>query len=295
MKRYLLEDISLRPGLLFHLERGWLTAPFAPHTHDFRELTVILKGEATHHIDNQTYHVMAGDVYVLQGDTQHGFSDVHDLEFYNVMFPCDMEQIVTTAGTAWRIEQEIRTMPGYQALFVLEPFYRKEHHFMNRLQVDPRRLQALEFLLANMMEEYRHGGHGWRALLQASFTTLLVMLSRWAEEPHGLATGNLRAIAEAVAYLEAHFDEPLRMDMLAERAHLSPRHFGRIFASNYGMPPMEYLQRLRLRSACDLLRRSHITVTRIAQECGYRDGNLFSRQFREQYGITPTQYRKLYG
>ncbi len=295
MNRYLLTDISRHTGLLFHIERAWLTAPFALHAHDFRELTVILRGEATHCIGSQAYHVTAGDVYVLQGETEHGFTDVHDLELYNVMFPTDLGLAHHPDGPYWAIDQDIRAMAGYQALFVLEPFYRREHRFTNRLHLDPKRLDELEKILSGLLAEYRAGEAGWRSLLQAGFTSLLVTLSRWMGEPQGLGTGNLRTISEAVAYMESHFFEQLSMNLLADRAHLSIRHFGRIFTSNYGMPPMEYLQRLRLRQACSLLRRSSLTITHIAQECGYRDGNLFSRHFRAYYGITPTQYRRLYG
>jgi AraC family transcriptional regulator, L-rhamnose operon regulatory protein RhaS len=309
MNHFQLLDISRRLPLLFHMERATLTGPFSLHTHDFIELTVILNGKATHTIHSQAYEVTAGDVYVLLGDTQHGFDHVRELELFNVMLPADIipttrsmngadpakapdgRKREQTVGEMWGLDSEIRSMPGFQALFILEPFYRREHRFTNKLHVDPHRLGRLEAILSSMLEEYRHGKAGWNALLRAAFLELVVSLSRWAEDPLTFGTGNLRAIAQAVAYLESHFDEPLQIGELARRAHLSIRHFSRIFAENYGLPPLAYLQGLRLRHACTLLRQSGLQVTRIAQECGYRDGNLFCRQFKARYGLSPTQYR----
>jgi len=294
MKTFYLADIADYPGFPFRIERGWLTTGFEVHSHDFSELTIILKGSASHEIDGNTYAVQAGDVYVLQGETAHGFSEVRDLEFYNMMFPVDALRDTVIPGF-WPIGQEVRGMSGFQALFVLEPYYRKEHRFLNRLRLNAGQLGEIDALMRGMLQEYKTGNEGFRSMLQAGFLSVLIRMSRWMGMPEELRTGNLRQMAEAVAWMESDFTEPITLTDLADRACLSERHFTRVFLANYRMPPMEYLQRLRLRHACDLLRTRDVTVTRVAQDCGWRDGNLFSRQFRLRYGMTPTSFRKLYG
>ncbi len=294
MKTYHLSDIADHPGFPFRIERGWLTSGFEIHSHDFSELTVILKGTALHEINGSVYSVQAGDVYVLQGETAHGFSDVRDLEFYNMMFPADALRGTAIPGF-WPIGQDVRGMSGFQALFVLEPYYRKEHRFLNKLRLNAVQLGEIDTLLRGMLQEYKAGDEGFRSLIQSGFLAVLIRLSRWMGMPEELQTGNLRQMAEAVAWMESAFTEPITLTELAARACLSERHFTRVFLANYRIPPMEYLQQLRLRHACDLLRIRGVTITRVAQDCGWRDGNLFTRQFRLRYGMTPTSYRKLYG
>ncbi len=299
MIRYHLQDVAEHPELPFHIEYGWLAGDFHEHMHDFQELMVILKGNAVHRIDGIDYEVAAGDVYVMQENTQHGFYHVRNLAYYNVMVPMLMPDVQTgtqnIAENPFSIGHEIKGMAGFQALFVLEPLYRKEHRFQNRLHLLSAQLEELDGQLRQMLNEYTQADEGFATILQAGFNTVLVKLSRWMAYPESLKTGNLRYLAEAMAKMEAHFTEELTLQSIANQAHLSSRHFSRIFSEQFGESPMAYLQRLRLRHACNLLHTKDISITQIAQICGYKDGNLFSRQFHEKLGMTPSQYRKKHG
>ena len=56
------------------------------HTHDFSELIIITAGEGEHWIDGVTYRVAAGDIFLIQGNTEHYFKSRRNLGMYNIMF-----------------------------------------------------------------------------------------------------------------------------------------------------------------------------------------------------------------
>jgi AraC-like DNA-binding protein len=75
---------------------------------------------------------------------------------------------------------------------------------------------------------------------------------------------------------------------------MSKNHFLRVFKQCYKTSPTDYLIRLRLSKALELMAESDRTVSEIAYEVGFSDSNYFTRQFRRVYGQPPTAFRKSY-
>jgi len=66
----------------------------------------------------------------------------------------------------------------------------------------------------------------------------------------------------------------------------------RLFKQCFDTSPMDYIIRLRLLHACELLRETPASVGEIAYDVGFKDSNYFTRQFKHIIGRTPTQYRR---
>lgn len=79
---------------------------------------------------------------------------------------------------------------------------------------------------------------------------------------------------------------------LAAELKLSPVYFSRVFRQTYGLSPRAWLVRERLRQAATLLVETDRRVGEIAHACGYRDANLFARQFRKVYRQSPREFRR---
>lgn len=109
-------------------------------------------------------------------------------------------------------------------------------------------------------------------------------------EPLRLQSGATDHLGEVVSAVLARPDADLRLDALAERAHLSPRQLQRKIAQRYGCSVTELIARIRVQEAQRLLcgRRS---VGEIAACCGYTDADAFSRAFLRQTGLRPSQWR----
>jgi len=90
--------------------------------------------------------------------------------------------------------------------------------------------------------------------------------------------------------IERRFDEPLSTRELAEAACLSPYHFIRLFRAAYGLAPMQYRARLRMRRAEELLAKGH-RVGWVATAVGRESLSSFSRDFQRRSGRQPSRFR----
>ena len=97
---------------------------------------------------------------------------------------------------------------------------------------------------------------------------------------------------EAMAYMNEHFKEDLRVEALAERLHISRKYLCMILEEHIGMSTKEYLLMRRLEYVAYLLRYTELTVSEIAAQVGYGDYTQLSRLFRKKMGVSPQQFRK---
>jgi AraC-like DNA-binding protein len=94
------------------------------------------------------------------------------------------------------------------------------------------------------------------------------------------------------AYCSFHLAEPLRIADMAARAHLSPSHFTAVFRQRFGMSPHQYVLRLRVQRAQELLRTTQHSLASIAELCGFADVHHFAKTFKRITEIAPGAYRQ---
>ncbi|WP_124727251.1 helix-turn-helix domain-containing protein [Staphylospora marina] len=99
-------------------------------------------------------------------------------------------------------------------------------------------------------------------------------------------------IRKAILYLKKHLREKISLEQLAQSCCLSAWHLSHRFKRETGIPPMEFLNRLRLEKAAHFLEHTDCTIREIAGLVGFEDPNYFSRTFKKMSGITPSEYRK---
>ncbi len=105
-------------------------------------------------------------------------------------------------------------------------------------------------------------------------------------------SGPEEKIAELPAWILAHIDHDLSVQVLARRACVCPRHLRRLFKSVFKKTPAEFVEQLRLREAGRRLETSRNSVESIASSVGYASADAFRRAFERRLGVTPTRYRR---
>ena len=81
------------------------------------------------------------------------------------------------------------------------------------------------------------------------------------------------------------------MSELARELHLSERNFRKYFTEEMGVSPKAYLQTVRLQRAKELLRTPGQSISEISESVGYYSQFQFSRDFKKEFGLTPSAYR----
>ena len=109
--------------------------------------------------------------------------------------------------------------------------------------------------------------------------------------PHskgGLSPHSLKRVA---AYVDAHLQDALTLQDLANIACLSPYHFAHMFKQSTDLSPHQYVLKRRLEQAHTLILHSPHSLIQIAQQCGFNNASHFSRRFKQHFGILPSQLR----
>jgi len=252
------------------------------HEHDFHELVLVAAGSGEHVTKHDRWRVARGDVFVLTPGYRHGYRDVQGLRIVNICY--DPERLPVD----WA---DLARLPGFHALFRLEPASRRRQHFAGRLHLAPQQLaRALELADEIEAEQDRHEA-GYAFVLAALFQRLVALLARAYQRRSAPAVRELARLGAALARMERDPAADWRVEELAGIAQMSPRHFHRLFAEATGGTPLRHLQQLRIEAAQRLLRESERSVTDIALDCGFGDSNYFARRFRAVCGTTPTRYR----
>jgi AraC family transcriptional regulator len=94
-------------------------------------------------------------------------------------------------------------------------------------------------------------------------------------------------------YVRAHIDEPLDRDVLAEVAGFSVPHLHRIFLACAGESIAGYVRRVRLERAGRKLRMGAVDIREVALAAGYHTHAAFGKAFKQQFGLSPSEFRQL--
>jgi YesN/AraC family two-component response regulator len=99
-------------------------------------------------------------------------------------------------------------------------------------------------------------------------------------------------VRQAMAYVHAHYAEPITRDGLARHLGMNEDYLTLCFRKELGMTPIAYLNRYRVNQAKALLTDSDRTITEIALAVGFSDSGYFSRVFRQKVGLSPEAFRR---
>ena len=285
-KIYELSEFTNDSSFPFFIQYGRHDNELFIHSHkDFSELTIVLSGEACHIVEDEKMPVKKGDVFIVHGDTKHGYTDTHNFRICNIMFREDYFNLK---------KYDISTMSGFQAMFYIEPGLVKNHHFTGRMSLEKEEFEQVKATIAVMNNEYKQKKEGYKTFITSKFMELLVRLSRIYKTNRDRGEDKISPLklGEVITWIDKNFRQEISVEQLSERAGYSERHFLRIFKETYHMTPTEYINAVRIEHACTKLRKTQESVTDIAFDCGFKNMSYFYRVFGDKMNITPKKYRK---
>lgn len=259
-----------------------------PHAHEFIEIAFIADGTGNHTIAGKEYAIGRGDIFVINYDTEHLLRARSDdtLTVYNVVFaPAFFDYALLDS----------RDFSDITRHFLLQSFLmgRLPTHWSVRLEDDD--LQAATALCEKMHAEYSGRQFGYVQVIRACLIELLILIFRAIR-----SSGKLEVVRpgpgyegfdKILHYIEENFRKRLRIEDLSMLAFVSPTTFSRQFKALVGCTFKEYVQKLRIESACKLMRGTDMKIIDIAASTGYHDIKHFNAVFKRILGLTPSQFR----
>ncbi len=121
---------------------------------------------------------------------------------------------------------------------------------------------------------------------------LLVALIEEIKHLNSRQKASNRTVEKALDYMHTHFKEPLTNTEIATALGYHPYYLGSLFRTHLGKTPRQCLDEMRLQHAKILLYEGEKTVYEIADACGFKTPEHFTKRFKQMHGVTPTDYRK---
>lgn len=148
--------------------------------------------------------------------------------------------------------------------------------------------------------DYRSAGRGDMLPNEALELDTLGQLKEWmignclsivATDMYGGSASKREEIAEACGYVKRHLDRKITLEEVAERLFMNPSYFSRLFKKETGETFIEYVTRMKMHRAKELLENSATPVGKICETLGYDNQSYFIKLFKSFAGVTPVEYR----
>lgn len=234
-----------------------------PHLHRALEFVYVTAGTLELGVGRELYHMETGDLGIVFPDMIHHF------------------QVFSKDSRACHILADTSVCGGFgEALFPCYP----EVPVIRKEMLPEEAVYGIGRLESSSGKEPA-ADKAYVQLLLAKSIPRLRLLERAGQEEGDL-------VYQLVVYLAAHFREPVSLTKTAADLGVSKYVVSRVFSGTFHRNFCQYLNELRLSYACELLEYTDRTVTDICLEAGFDSQRTFHRVFREQYRMTPGEYRR---
>ena len=242
-------------------EPKWL---WGPGIRDMYLLHYVKTGRGIYQVNGKTYSLKAGDVFIIYPNTLVSYlADMEDpWEYYWVGF---------NGACANKLVQQT-------------PFsdVQPVHHCK-----DPQstRETIYNIYLARGPEPQ------CEALMTGYLYLFMAQLMKEAREamPNTPSSSSQYVLA-AIKYIQFNYSHDISVDDIAKAVGVSRSHLYRVFMSNVGQSPIDYLTGYRISEACSLLKNTGLSIAEIAVSVGFFDQFYFSRVFKKVKGVPPSKY-----
>ena len=250
------------------------------HVHDYYQILYCQKAGGTVEIDGVVYEAEPGTMYFMRPMQPHGMRRGNNMRAIEIKF------LAEDAETA----EQLAHLPSVVPLPDDHSFRRCIKEVANEglshaLFCNETTNAALQLLLCRLLRRYVHDDGEALLTLNFDFT------------PDNTTAASRNSDVEfirLVDYMERHLADKITLETLASLIHFNESYLIERFKDAMGVPPMKYLNEMRMERAKELLVTTEKSITDIARETGFQSIHYFCRTFRKKENMTPQAYRSRY-
>ena len=128
--------------------------------------------------------------------------------------------------------------------------------------------------------------------LQGKLLIYISLLLKNAEEPSRTGSDQTGIIVKAQEYIKGHYKESVQLCDIAKSVNLSPNYFHTVFSQGCGQTPREYLEEYRIGIAKKFLLTTQLSLSELAEQCGFSNQQYLTTVFKRKVGCSPTQFKR---
>lgn len=259
-----------------------------PHSHNFYELNIIIKGKGTHYIQNKSYKIQEGMAFLIPPYVPHGYTfDNNDYIIFHILFHALFFE---------KYNYLLKNINGFNLFFEIEPHIRLHSECTTFLfslnSSDFAELTSNLNRLVQLEDE-----SNCNTQLEKEFLVLYIISIFCDSLAASIYESNtndefLLSCLQVAEYIQNNFYDKITISQLCDLVHMSRSSLLRYFSRTYNCSPLEYLNDYRINQSKIMLRDKNKSIATIAQDCGFFDSSHFIHFFTKKIGVSPAKYRE---
>jgi AraC-like DNA-binding protein len=259
---------------LYHVSTDHYNSMPSPHFHDDYEIYFLVQGNRKYFLANKICDLFPGDILLINHHEPHQATLDSHQPYERYLLHISPKMMTTLCKEYKELADFINTRS-----------FRADNETFQEI------LRTLELL----KKESQFNDAISKATVKNLVARILLLLYRAENAPDHevlLTEKNDIRLQNSINYIVENYAEPITLEQCAKIAYMSPSHFSRLFHRLTSMSFKEYLNKLRVQKACELLKKEKVSVTDLAMRVGFNSSSYFNQVFKELTATTPLAYRK---
>ena len=257
----------------FFVEKDIFKSPMRNmHHHNAFELYYIIKGEREYFIEDEFFKLGTGELVVIPQNLLHR-TDGKGASRFLIYFSMDYLK-------------KFFTSEMIDCLAIHRPFvFRPEDTVSEQLDI------MMNTLFIEYNRAVREGHSKDDPMLAGYLYQILFSITSGnnAYVPHEYSDSRIGSI---IKYINENYSQITDIEEIASQFYISKYHLCRIFNQNLGVPLITYLNTIKIRKACEMIKSGKSSLTEIAMKCGFNSSSYFCKVFKSEKGVSPTEYKR---
>lgn len=240
------------------------------HFHNYLEIGYCYEGEGTLTLGERDYRYTGGEISIIPKNYPHTTNSdpgtVSKWEYVFVDVEGLLEELYQKGGNVKRMKYLLHRINS-QAIF-------------RGIEEAP----GIAKMVRGILDIMRDTKEFYLEEAKGLMVALLVCIARENPDDKGPVeiSGKITIpVSRALDYITLHYMEPLKVEELAKWCHISETHFRRVFSTYMHMGPLEYINLVRVQTACNYLKNTDESMADIAGKCGFTTLSTFNRNFKQ--------------
>ncbi len=241
------------------------------------------------HLTNKKTYINPGRqndsfMYVLSGSAQYFFGNsVHTVQAGTVMFLANKSKY-----------KFVITSSEYTFLYIDFYFENEDDILLENSIYSSKNVSLLESSFRTLKRLWDIGNFSEKIYCKSLIYNIYCELAK-SELAHYVTKDRRREIEKIAEYISDNIsNSKLSVSQLSQMCEVSEVHFRRIFSKIYRTSPIKFITMLRLNKAKEMLLHGEFSIGEISRSCGFENQYYFSKIFKSENKLTPSEYRKLY-
>ena len=247
------------------------------HWHSYFEITWVLEGKGNYFVNGQEYTMEKDDIIIFNNVEPHGWK----------LLGGNMKLLVMIFSPEFVAEK----ISLFDAEY-LKPFVERGSNFKNRVGREEKVNEEIRISIREIYQEWNERKEGYPLMIKANVLRILTMLIRAYQDETKSGEmlkekkNAMKRLEQAFTYINNHY-EKITLEEVAASVYMSSNYFSSYFRRVANISFSDYVTRLRVNRAREMLRENGANVTEIAMECGFNNISNFYRLYKKHMGKTP--------